>query len=76
MLKVVHYNESAITLSWQPRSPPRGLITEFMVSMENGQEQRVNGQETETVFVGLVIGTQYKFRVCDVLPVDFFRFLS
>ena len=44
--------------------------------MENGQEQRVNGQETETVFVGLVIGTQYKFRVCDVLPVDFFRFLS
>ena len=72
MLKVVYYNESAITLGWQPRFPPRGLITAFMISMENGQKQRVRGQETELVFAGLVIGTQYKFRVCDVLSVDFF----
>ena len=73
VLEEVYHNVSAITLGWQPRSPPRGLITEFMISMENGQKQRAGGQEREIVFAGLTAGTQYKFRVSDVLSMDFFR---
>ena len=68
---VVDSTNTTVTLSWMPPDPPNGIITQYQVQYRRNNardsftDNEVNISATDRTYTvtGLMIATEYRFRV-------------